>query len=888
MNATTTTTASPLKSKTKDDPTQSTLPSQWWNFYALIERRHRPIIWTSLAILFAHESEPAIAGRAFPTSRQFRLQSPAVVTNTPGSYEPPTVLSISPDENWLFAYFPGRQIPGVGCFWRAQQADGWDIVEPISFALGSGVVSARWLGQAREWVADSGRITSRLPPLGPVVLASLPTLIIITQNLQVQLCCVRSNAQQPKIVTVSCSLERPDEARDVNVVPSNLDSPPESKSRHCTHAAIGFGYNESAILVATRSRPNSLALESSYDSLGLDEVPELSPDFHDVHLVESVDWESWAQESNIELCEVRLCFEGLRPFLFTTPLPPLRCDAHPLSSLIFCPGDPPQSTVAESSSVPVPKMYLCVSLLDLSKSDDRTSGMENRLYPGADSTIPKSELLLFGLLRRHHPHASISEWSSSKLTSKAFPETLAFILPHHRSPRANTIVAGSLSTQGPTSYSKGNALVPSGAVTVLKLPSLDVHPEWGSEPLLLGWSESSYGYPPVNVALSPNAALLCVVSQSTTTASKLTVHTIPKKFMSGNSVVEHPRIPDFVSALVSAIWSKRTVSDVAHQLSLSSFSVQDVEGLLCEVLEELESHDYGLRDVWFHEFLGMLLEVYRLKGEKMLKKIDKEDFATRWKTIRDLCSVIACRSAFEDCMDSDGVGLENIWPLIVLSTWFVDFLEGLMRECVLLGDSREALGEEVTETQTTPSMHPILLHLLYPDALAKLRVTVGNVKQFYEQLKNIDPNGENGAIAKNALLDTVDSSGIKLEALESLLTQISEKNRGSNAADVRRSIAACNPVPKVYPLLLGIAQTVSQSDAIVKSRLFIKPQEFISDIGKTRKPSEYVGEGKDIVSKGVLLRRRPTRVCVSGMRGGADGGLVAFAEDAGQGWTKIT
>lgn len=76
-------------------------------------------------------------------------------------------------------------------------------------------------------------------------------------------------------------------------------------------------------------------------------------------------------------------------------------------------------------------------------------------------------------------------------------------------------------------------------------------------------------------------------------------------------MVEHPRIPDFVSALVSAIWSKRPVSDIAHQLSLSSFSVHDVEGLLYEVLEELESHDYGLRDVWFHEFLGMLLEVYR-------------------------------------------------------------------------------------------------------------------------------------------------------------------------------------------------------------------------------------------------------------------------------------
>jgi hypothetical protein len=165
MNATTTATP---KAKTKDDPTQSTLPSHWWNFYALVEQRrrsrpslfvhyfpvsthlNRPVLWTSFAILFAHESEPAIVGRAFPSSRQFRLQSPPVLTTTPGSYEPPTILSVSPDENWLFAYFPGRQIPGAGCFWRAQQADSWDVVESITFARGKGVVSARWLGHARE------------------------------------------------------------------------------------------------------------------------------------------------------------------------------------------------------------------------------------------------------------------------------------------------------------------------------------------------------------------------------------------------------------------------------------------------------------------------------------------------------------------------------------------------------------------------------------------------------------------------------------------------------------------------------------------------------------------------------------------------------------------
>jgi hypothetical protein len=116
----------------------------------------RPVLWTNSAILFAHESEPAVVGRAFPSPRQFLLQPPAVVNSTPGSYEPPAILSVSPDEDWLFAYFPGRQVPGVGCFWRAHQADGWNIVESVSFARGRGVVCAKWLGHAREvWLCTS-------------------------------------------------------------------------------------------------------------------------------------------------------------------------------------------------------------------------------------------------------------------------------------------------------------------------------------------------------------------------------------------------------------------------------------------------------------------------------------------------------------------------------------------------------------------------------------------------------------------------------------------------------------------------------------------------------------------------------------------------------------
>ncbi len=106
-----------------------------------------------------------------------------------------------------------------------------------------------------------------------------------------------------------------------------------------------------------------------------------------------------------------------------------------------------------------------------------------------------------------------------------------------------------------------------------------------------------------------------------------------------------------------------------------------------------------------------------------------------------------------------------------------------------------SLEESPIEKQTIPSIHPILLNLLHSDALAKLRVTVGDVKRLYEQLKSVDPNGEKGTIAKNALLDAVDSSGINLEALELLLTQISEKIDGSNGRTASRSLMRLESSP---------------------------------------------------------------------------------------------
>ena len=146
--------------------------AEWWEFYPLIERIHkcvdyvsvcyflasevgylyRPVVWTNCSIIFtAHPAQPLVTGRLFPSSKQFVLPSPEPIFSSPSSYEPPSTISVSPSDNWLFAYFPGRGGDGTGCLWRrGLQLDSWTIKDYWGFGRGAGVVTAAWAGTERE------------------------------------------------------------------------------------------------------------------------------------------------------------------------------------------------------------------------------------------------------------------------------------------------------------------------------------------------------------------------------------------------------------------------------------------------------------------------------------------------------------------------------------------------------------------------------------------------------------------------------------------------------------------------------------------------------------------------------------------------------------------
>ena len=109
----------------------------------------RPVQWSKSSVLFTtHESEPFILGRHFPSSRQFVL--PPFHYSLP-SYEPATVLALSPADDWLFAYFPGKGNDGVGCAWHKEaQLDRWTLNECWTYPIGGGVITAAWTQSTRE------------------------------------------------------------------------------------------------------------------------------------------------------------------------------------------------------------------------------------------------------------------------------------------------------------------------------------------------------------------------------------------------------------------------------------------------------------------------------------------------------------------------------------------------------------------------------------------------------------------------------------------------------------------------------------------------------------------------------------------------------------------
>ena len=144
----------------------------WWQYLPLGERSqrcvnafigvllrliiaYRPVAWSGLSTIFtAHPTKPCVVGRQFPSLKSFELPLPKAIAQAVNSYNPPTIITISSDNMWLFAFFPGIDVDGVGCIWaRTFEADSWiprEYQAASGYPWNAGVVAAAWVSNDRQ------------------------------------------------------------------------------------------------------------------------------------------------------------------------------------------------------------------------------------------------------------------------------------------------------------------------------------------------------------------------------------------------------------------------------------------------------------------------------------------------------------------------------------------------------------------------------------------------------------------------------------------------------------------------------------------------------------------------------------------------------------------
>ncbi|KAI6118877.1 hypothetical protein EV401DRAFT_1862628 [Pisolithus croceorrhizus] len=864
--------SSPVKGKAKDD---GRWRSSWWDFHPLVENIQRPVAWSTSSVIFtAHSSQPLLLGRLFPSSKQFVVPSPEPVLRSLPSFEPPSVISVAPNDQWLFAFYPGLEGDGIACLWkRGYQVDSWTVKECWPMGPGAGVITAAWAGVEREWITSSDGSCSRLPLCGPLTPVSSPTLLLVTQSHELHVCYARPYS--PSLSFLCCSLVQPYFITEGHSRAAFHDVPSGPKSsRLCIKAAIGLMYAGALAPVTHNDSDLGLTLDASHEVTSEEQSPPL-------------DWGALAEEQTIELCEVKLRFDGSAISLISYPLTPIYHSSLHLTNLEFtcAPLPKPDPSASPKSSPRKDKqparpitdtaaIYLVVSFFDY---DDYNS-------------IPKSEMMSYSVSRIPPSPTVKSYWSIRHTGERSFlPRVVLSFAPGWSpcNPRKSSIIVMLADIAGSRSRGGSKAKeVPVGSFTVLQLPDLSDDEGWDRPRIMSPVSRAGMDWP-VSIAMSVNRTLLCAVSMT-----RVSIHCLPRPYASnadltGTYGAGLGSLSPLAMTLTSAMVSRKSIADVAHILCTSSTSAESVietfSGLL--LAQEVNARSGGAASFTFMEVIGVELEVYkyfpfqivrtRARAASTTDEDVKEYLTSLWKNAHTVCSVASTLSAFESCKDEEGYDLDVVWQLVSLSEWAVTFLENIMKECLLLSDMTDIVSKEEIQLKPepmddnpfllqsttlvdakSPFDNPALLHLVHPLLLANLINMISHVNQIYQWLNSVTAKGESAQMARDALLDVVDYSGLNLEALEDIFKNVLKEVSTMPGEQTRPSLARCHPVPAQHYRLQTIIQTLSSSAAINKPRLFIKPSDLVDGFTNlsVTTPS-WKEQGRDVVTKGQLLRR---------------------------------
>ncbi|KAH9484366.1 hypothetical protein JR316_0003847 [Psilocybe cubensis] len=801
----------------------------WWDFYPLLEHPKRPVQWSRSSVIFtAHATQPFITGRHFSSSKQFVLPSPAPISNSPALYDPPTLISISPDDLWLLAYFYRRTGEGIACLWkRGNQIDNWQVKDSWTCLKGCGIVTVSWLESQREWINISPSGPTRLPLRGPKIPVADMTMLFVTEDNYLHVTYLRQYTNTLK--TLKKSLNVPGVMKEGM---SPLDYGESPNHRQCMNAAIGLCYNDPIIMIASQSRRipapsitptisappfNHMDLSAGGDSTDPNAADQRTND-----------WENWGDEGVIEIFECYIKYDGESLMLGIIQLSHIDCPPYSLTSL-------------EWVSVPSPKT-----------PEKGKIGLMTAFADFHDFKKPPTSLLNF--------YGPFTKTNATRHASLSTTRTIEAGVVTHIEPFMDT---GTLAfayilhysgTYGNGKNKPQNTVV--GNVHVLNIPTFTESANFSPATVEVPLEKLGEDLP-FFAAISPNRKFICTLSCSLTRPS-LQTHALP-------TLISSELMSSRLSwALAAAILSHRSTVDLVHAICGPQMSNDDAATVLSNALALLENFNgTDSPSRYICDIMGVATDIYKLKAESTNVESENELFQSRCQAAHDICSMSACITAFEDSKEGDGYDLDAVWQLIAFSNWVIGFTEKLMKACILASN---AIAEPLEGSQSDFGLfeQPILLNLCHPFALRNFISSLNHVKSFREFLAALPAGSGNAQIAQSVLVDSVDYSGVEFGRLVPLLQESLESAQKLDASECRRALAACCATNLMKTELTEILNKISQSESLLnKPALFIKPYNLIDGLARLSLLSgRRKNDEKDIITKMAIPKHTARDRCL--------------------------
>lgn len=877
----------------------------------------RPFAWSTHNLLFLPDPiSPAIHAKHIPPSAQksrtpdvssqsqfyplrFTLSPPAPILEMSHSYGPATILTLSPQSKYLYAYFPPTQslapAGGLACVWEAEDSlDTWNVKDFWHFPSEAGVVAMRWLDEEREWYAQSGPTlrSCRYPHLGPKLHHGHPAFLAVTQDHNVHL----YYRPYPPAVDPSqtATLHRFFSSLCVSMLSPTaaLQGQPEHIQSHdatlggkhvCQKAAIGLGYNDWSVLVATRS--TLIPSQSRDNDISMTSVmTELLPDGSTRELTPT-SWlrsGTWGEEDFIDLCEVEIDLLSEDPCLVTIPLRPiptprdhesylthLLVTSHPLESL-----------------APAPTT-------DLAEIHCTFQIVASFLGQNGDAFNPRSRLISWRVSKSGTTPGSRSSSPSRNKTVEQHPSDWGCLQTAQRTLESAVISAAQIwdsagqillckINRSPVAHETQSDCARIGEISIVSSVNLENYHAFEPEPVLRRYNRPIREFP-VFVSASPHRTLVCTTSgtQHNPTVSILTA---PRWKVGAGNQSGHLRMISSAIALQLRHSSGSDISDITRALweiiptTNAGEASAALHGIFKEVFTLLESPlEFDVNQPWLTDFIGVLLVVYRSSPFKEMR--------SRWKTASEICQLYASVRALDDSRSVNEGSLydftpQGIWGLIQQARWIIERCESLLRTLVEW-EGRQFSDE--TPSELIMAVHPFPLELFHRGLvhLNRLRTTTANLKKT-----------ENNQIAVFALSNLMDDAGLDFGLFTTALQTAKElvRNSGIPVPDLkehcRQSLFSLKTTEALFPLLRRVATEYTQPKVLHRVRLFLPPDDLLVSSTIASAESGVPNPEVDIIRKTEMLRISSgpldsnTKTCVR--CGGRTSGTPL--NDVGNGW----